>query len=453
MAEVERSMLSNGSDNTLRKHLDNFLTRPGAFTDSEFQPGLGIERLETIKVLVIGAGGLGCEILKNLALSGFKNIDVIDMDTIDVSNLNRQFLFRASDVGKYKAEVAAAFVEKRVKGVKITPYCGKIQDKDDDYYMQFNIVVCGLDSVEARRWINATLVGLVDPEIVDSLKPLVDGGTEGRLPTQSEEVIDFEADDPTGFKGQAKVILPTITSCIECQLDMHAPRAAVPLCTLATIPRQPQHCIEWAHIIAWEEERKDITLDTDDPEHITWLYQKALARAQEFNIPGVTYSMTQGVVKNIIPAIASTNAIVAAACCNEAFKIATGTNPFLGNPESNNYMMYSGDDSIYTYTFEHQKKDDCPVCGNLAKEVEVDGNRTLQEFVESLAERPEAQLKKPTIRTEEKSLYYQSPPSLEKQTRPNLKKKLNELVSDGEEIAVSDPAFQIDFKFKLVFKK
>ncbi len=353
-------------------------------------------------------------------------------------------------MGKSKAEVAASFVEKRVKGVKITPFNGKIQDKDEDYYMQFKMVVCGLDSVEARRWINATLVGMVDEDNFESLKPLIDGGTEGmfrqrRWLGKSKCLADSAC---LGFKGQSRVILPTMTSCIECQLDMHAPRAAVPLCTLATIPRQPQHCIEWAHIIAWEEERKDITLDTDDPEHITWLYKKALARAQEFNIPGVTYSMTQGVVKNIIPAIASTNAIIAASCCNEAFKIATSCNPYLEN-----YMMYSGDDSVYTYTFTHEKKDDCPVCGNLARDLEVDAKMTLQEFIDSLAERAEAQLKKPTLRTEKTSLYYQSPPSLEEKTRPNLSKTLSELVSDGEEIAVSDPAFQINFKFKIVFKK
>lgn len=56
---------------------------------------------------------------------------------------------------------------------------GKIQDKDGAFYLQFNLIVCGLDSVEARRWINATLVNLVDPDDPETVKPLIDGGTEG----------------------------------------------------------------------------------------------------------------------------------------------------------------------------------------------------------------------------------------------------------------------------------
>ncbi|KAJ0424926.1 hypothetical protein BJY00DRAFT_275585 [Aspergillus carlsbadensis] len=409
-------------------HLYKALSKSGPFSDPDWVPGdETIKSLEESKILVIGAGGLGCEILKNLALSGFKDIHVIDMDTIDISNLNRQFLFRQSDIGKPKAEVAAAFVEKRVKGVKITPYVGKIQDKDEDYYMQFKIVVCGLDSIEARRWINSTLVGMVDMDNPESLKPLVDGGTEG-------------------FKGQARVILPSLTSCIECQLDMHAPRPAVPLCTIATIPRQPQHCIEWAHQIAWQDKRKDDTFDSDDMEHIGWVYNAALERSKEFNIPGVTFQMTQGVVKNIIPAIASTNAVIAAATTSEALKIATSCNPFLEN-----YMMYAGEEGVYTYTFEAEKKSDCPVCGNLARKLAVNGDFTLEEFIEMLGERPEAQLKKPSLRTEEKTLYQRFPPQLEEQTRANLKLKLQDLLTSGQEVAVSDPAYTIDFRFQLVF--
>jgi NEDD8-activating enzyme E1 len=103
-------------------------------------------------------------------------------DTIDVSNLNRQFLFRKDDVGKFKAEVAAQFVMKRAKGVKITPHNCRIQDLDMEFYKQFQMVVCGLDSIEARRWINWMLVQIAeeDPDSMDSIKPLIDGGTEGK---------------------------------------------------------------------------------------------------------------------------------------------------------------------------------------------------------------------------------------------------------------------------------
>ncbi|KAF6842904.1 nedd8-activating enzyme e1 catalytic subunit [Colletotrichum musicola] len=415
--------------------VDNIRKQPGPFCDPDtFGTEEALESFEKIKIFISGAGGLGCEILKNLAMSKFKDIHVIDMDTIDISNLNRQFLFRKSDVGKPKSEVAAQFVMRRVKGVNITAHNCRIQDLDADFYKQFQFVICGLDSIEARRWINAMLVSIAEEgDDPDCLIPLIDGGTEG-------------------FKGQARVIFPSFTSCIECQLDMHAPRAAVPLCTIASIPRQPEHCIEWAHIIAWDQEKPFPQLDKDDPAHVSWLYQKALARAEEFKITGVTYALTQGVIKNIIPAIASTNAIIAAACCNEVFKLATSSAPALGMEE--NYMMYSGNDAVYTYTFKHEKKEDCPVCGNEARPLNVDPNTTLQDLLDSFATRPEAQLKKPSIRAEGKTLYMQFPPSLEEKTRPNLEKTIKDLgLEDGQNVVVTDPAFPLEFNFFLRFKE
>lgn len=76
--------------------LDRLLERSGSFIGKNFIPSDETRSLlsTVLRVLVVGAGGLGCELLKDLALTGFLNIDVIDLDTIDVSNLNRQFLFK-----------------------------------------------------------------------------------------------------------------------------------------------------------------------------------------------------------------------------------------------------------------------------------------------------------------------------------------------------------------------
>ncbi len=84
-----------------------------------------------------------------------------------------------------------------------------------------------------------------------------------------------------------------------------------PICTIANTPRLPEHCIQWASTIQWPLFFPDTKVDGDNPEHIQWIQDCATKRAQEFHISGVTYSLTQGVVKNIIPAIASTNAIIA----------------------------------------------------------------------------------------------------------------------------------------------
>jgi ubiquitin-activating enzyme E1 C len=65
-----------------------------------------------------------------------------------------------------------------VKGVSITPHNCRIEDKDDEFYSQFSMVVCGLDSIPARRWINSKLVDIAAE--TDEIKPLIDGGTEGR---------------------------------------------------------------------------------------------------------------------------------------------------------------------------------------------------------------------------------------------------------------------------------
>ncbi|XP_031098976.1 NEDD8-activating enzyme E1 catalytic subunit [Ipomoea triloba] len=392
------------------RDLDKLLLRPGHLVGPAFEPGeeLRDDMKEVARLLVVGAGGLGCELLKDLALSGFQNLEVIDMDRIEVTNLNRQFLFRLEDVGKPKAEVAAKRVMERVSGVNIIPHFCRIEDKPLSFYSDFHIIVLGLDSVEARSYINAVACGFLeydsdDNPIEETIKPMVDGGTEG-------------------FKGHARIIKPGVTPCFECTIWLFPPQVKFPLCTLAETPRTAAHCIEYAHLIKWDEAHSGKSFDADNPEHMQWVYSEAIKRAELFGIPGVTYSLTQGVVKNIIPAIASTNAIISAACALETLKLVSGCSKTLSN-----YLTYNGVEGLHTKVTEFEKDTECLVCGPGVL-IELEPSVTLKKFIDMLEDHPKLLLTRASVTYRGKNLYMQAPQVLEEMTRSNLDLPLLDLM-------------------------
>ncbi|KAJ5194637.1 ubiquitin-like activating enzyme [Penicillium cinerascens] len=229
---------------------------------SSIKRSLGVELTNSIKqsrVLLVGAGGIGCELLKNLVLTGFGEIHIIDLDTIDLSNLNRQFLFRHEHIKKPKALVAKEVAHRFQPSAKLEAYHANITDSQFsvDWFGSFNIVFNALDNLAARRHVNRMCLA--------AGVPLVESGT-------------------TGFNGQVQVIEKGKTECYDCN-EKETPKS-FPICTIRSNPTQPIHCIVWAKNYLIPElfgqsednpEELDTTEDADNAEEIEELRREAQA--------------------------------------------------------------------------------------------------------------------------------------------------------------------------------
>jgi ubiquitin-like 1-activating enzyme E1 B len=212
----------------------------GESTRDEFnQQSFGIPLNRSVKesrILMVGAGGIGCELLKNLVLAGFGEVHIVDLDTIDLSNLNRQFLFRHEHIKKSKAlvrlfvsgifrrtltvpnQVAKEAAHKFNPNVKLEAYHANIKDAQFNigWFRNFNLVFNALDNLEARRHVNKMCLA--------ADVPLIESGT-------------------TGFNGQVQVIKKGITACYDCTTK-ETPKS-FPVCTIRSTPSQAIHCIVW----------------------------------------------------------------------------------------------------------------------------------------------------------------------------------------------------------------
>jgi ubiquitin-activating enzyme E1 len=193
-------------------------------------------KIANLKQFLVGAGAIGCEMLKNWAMIGLGTgpegkIWVTDMDSIERSNLNRQFLFRADDVGKMKSDRAALAVQRMnpdLEGHMITLKERVSAETEsvfnEDFWRNLDGVTNALDNVEARTY--------VDRRCVFFQKPLLESGT-------------------LGTKGNTQVVLPHLTESYSSSQD--PPEKEFPMCTIRSFPNKIDHTIAWSKEYMFEK--------------------------------------------------------------------------------------------------------------------------------------------------------------------------------------------------------
>ena len=130
----------------------------------------GQEKLKKAKVLVVGAGGLGCPVLQYIATAGVGTIGIIDFDKIEIHNLHRQILYTESQVGLSKATTAKAVLETLNPLIKVVAFEEKLILENASLVIQdFDVIVDGCDNFATRYLVNDTCVTLGKPLVYGSI--------------------------------------------------------------------------------------------------------------------------------------------------------------------------------------------------------------------------------------------------------------------------------------------
>ncbi len=184
------------------------------------------EKLGKQNLFLVGAGAIGCEMLKTWAMMGIAcgggTCHVTDMDYIERSNLSRQFLFRESDISHSKSSTAANAVVGMNPSFNVKAYelkCDNATENvfGDDFYASLSGVCTALDNVEARLY--------VDQRCVFYRKPMFESGT-------------------LGAKGNTQIVVPYLTENYGASRD--PPEKSIPVCTLRNFPNKIEHTLQWA---------------------------------------------------------------------------------------------------------------------------------------------------------------------------------------------------------------
>ena len=318
------------------------------FTDEEKRrfdrqlrlPGWKQETLKKSTVLIVGIGGLGVEVAKNLAMVGVGRLILVDLDTIEYSNLNRQVLFIGAPEGTSKAKYAAKRLQELNPFIEVEAHNRPLQDLPPHLYYEADLYIAGLDSVEARLELNR--------RAIHNRKPLIDAGT-------------------ATFNGHVYCVLPFSNACLECDPLTEREQDQLGACTLVGNPRKPAHCILKGQLKFEQDHNRPVNILKPKEVNTIREYANHLVKQHFPGSQPFTTDQVIQIIDNHEPTVITINCVMASLQSQEAVKILhhLHTPPEerkLGTLQLN-YVIYNGLTGKF-YEIDKPRNSDCTMCGN-----------------------------------------------------------------------------------------